>query len=194
MLPGTGNDALRAGPGTARCRALAVTSFGGLVWQLRAALTVRSTSTAIKVPIAISTSAASPRSIRACMSLSNLTLTTGGFDAEYGRAQGGIVTTTTREPRTDKWRTATGSIWPARLGGLRRRARRGRRRADLASGANTLTSKLAIVFAPDDVHCASYWDESRSAARSAIRTLASRWSPTLFFAFDNVSITRAIRN
>jgi hypothetical protein len=41
--------------------------------------------------------------------LSELTVTSGGFDVSHGRAQGGLVTLTTREPRTDLWRVG-GSI------------------------------------------------------------------------------------
>src|SRR5688500_6128887 len=37
--------------------------------------------------------------------LETLTLTNGGFDASHGHAQGGLVTLTTREPRTDRWRS-----------------------------------------------------------------------------------------
>src|SRR5260221_1482922 len=37
--------------------------------------------------------------------LTDLTVENGGFDASYGRAEGGLVRLTTREPRRDRWRT-----------------------------------------------------------------------------------------
>jgi hypothetical protein len=100
-IPGAGNDILRAAtvlPGVARIPY----SFGGLVLR---GMSPRDTAIyldGIEVPIAFHFGGIT--SFYPSAMLSDLAITAGGFDASYGRASGGIVTLTTREPRTDHWR------------------------------------------------------------------------------------------
>ena len=184
MLPGTGNDALRAVqalPGVARMPY----SFGGLVLRGSSPRDNAVYIDGIEVPIAFHFGGVT--SFYPSGMLSNLTLTAGGFDAEYGRAQGGIVTLTTREPRTDKWRTG-GSIGlldsavyaegPVADGGV------------LIGIRRSYFDIVAIAFAPDDVPLPSYWD-GQIRGSFGDPEHGGRWSPMLFFAFDNVSITSA---
>ncbi len=105
-IPGAGNDILRAAtvlPGVARIPF----SFGGLVLR---GTSPRDTSVyldGIEVPIAFHFGGIT--SFYPSGMLSDLTVTAGGFDSSYGRASGGLVTLTTREPRADRWRMG-GSI------------------------------------------------------------------------------------
>ena len=187
LLPGTGNDALRAIqalPGVARIPY----SFGGLVLRGSSPRDNAVYIDGIEVPIAFHFGGVT--SFYPSGMLSNLTLTTGGFDAEYGRAKGGIVTLTTREPRTDRWRTG-GSIGlldsavyaegPVADGGV------------LIGIRRSYFDIVAIAFAPDSVPLPSYWDgQIRGSFGDPER--GGRWSPMLFFSFDNVSITSAGQN
>ena len=106
ILPGTGNDILRAAqalPGVARIPF----AFGGLVLRGTSPRDTAVYLDGIEVPIAFHFGGVT--SFYPSGMLAELTLTAGGFDASYGRAQGGLVTLTTREPRTDRWRIG-GSI------------------------------------------------------------------------------------
>src|SRR3954468_949366 len=106
FIPGAGNDILRAVqalPGVARIPY----AFGGLVLR---GTSPRDTSVfldGIEVPLAFHFGGVT--SFYPGGMLADLSLTSGGFDASYGRAQGGLVTLTTREPRVDRWRMG-GSI------------------------------------------------------------------------------------
>ncbi len=100
-IPGAGNDILRAAqilPGVSRIPY----SFGGLVLRGTSPRDSEVYLDGIEVPIAFHFGGVV--SFYPSAMLSDLTLTAGGFDASYGRAQGGLVTLTTREPRTDRWR------------------------------------------------------------------------------------------
>ena len=105
-LPGTANDALRAVqvlPGVARLPY----SFGGIVLRGTSPRDNAVYIDGIEVPIAFHFGGISsfyPSSL-----LEGITVSNGGIDAAYGRAQGGMVEMTTREPRGDHWRTA-GSV------------------------------------------------------------------------------------
>src|SRR3569623_2600227 len=100
-MPGAGNDILRAVqalPGVARIPF----GFGGLVLR---GTSPRDTSVyldGIEVPLAFHFGGVT--SFYPSGMLGELSLTAGGFGVEYGRAQGGLVTLTTREPRTDAYR------------------------------------------------------------------------------------------
>jgi len=100
-IPGAGNDILRAAqvlPGVARIPY----SFGGLVLR---GTSPRDTATyldGVEVPLAFHFGGIT--SFYPSGMLADLTLTAGGFDASFGRAQGGLVDIKTREPRTDRWR------------------------------------------------------------------------------------------
>jgi len=105
-IPGAGNDILRAAtvlPGVARIPF----SFGGLVLR---GMSPRDTTVyldGVEVPIAFHFGGIT--SFYPSGMLSDLNVTAGGYDASYGRAAGGLVTLSTREPRTDRWRMG-GSI------------------------------------------------------------------------------------
>jgi hypothetical protein len=103
QLAGANNDTLRAVeamPGVARTPM----SFGALV--LRGA-SPRDSSVyldGVEVPLAFHFGGVT--SFYPSTMLGDVELVPGGFDVEYGRAQGGIVTMTTRAPRGDRWRVA----------------------------------------------------------------------------------------
>ncbi len=103
QLAGANNDTLRAVeamPGVARTPM----SFGALV--LRGA-SPRDSSVyldGIEVPLAFHFGGVT--SFYPSTMLGDVELVPGGFGVEYGRAQGGIVTMTTRAPRGDRWRVA----------------------------------------------------------------------------------------
>ncbi|HTR51135.1 MAG TPA: TonB-dependent receptor [Kofleriaceae bacterium] len=101
LVPGAGNDLLRAAsvlPGAARIPY----SFGGLVLRGTSPSDTAVYLDGIEVPIAFHFGGLT--SFYPGDMLSSLSLTPGGFDVAYGRAEGGIVSLATREPRTDKWR------------------------------------------------------------------------------------------
>lgn len=152
FIPGAGNDILRAVqalPGVARIPY----AFGGLVLR---GTSPRDTSVyldGIEVPIAFHFGGVT--SFYPSGMLADLQLTSAGFDASYGRAQGGIVALTTREPRTDRWRLG-GSIGlldssvqaegPWRGGGI------------IVGVRRSYFDTVADPFVADDVPLPSYWD------------------------------------
>lgn len=102
-LPGTANDALRAAqvlPGVARLPY----SFGGIVLRGTSPRDNAVYLDGIEVPIAFHFGGIS--SFYPSSMLEGITVSNGGIDAAYGRAQGGIVEMTSREPRRDHWRTS----------------------------------------------------------------------------------------
>ncbi|MEZ4362642.1 MAG: TonB-dependent receptor [Kofleriaceae bacterium] len=100
-VPGAGNDVLRAVqslPGVARIPY----NFGGLVLRGQSPRDSSVFLDGIEVPLAFHFGGVTsfyPASI-----LSELEITNGGFDASWGRTQGGVISLTTREARTDGWR------------------------------------------------------------------------------------------
>lgn len=105
-LPGTGNDALRAAqvlPGVARLPY----SFGGIVMRGTAPRDNSVFLDGIEVPIAFHFGGVS--SFYPSNMLEGISVNNGGIDVEYGRAQGGMISMTSREPRGDRWRTG-GSV------------------------------------------------------------------------------------
>jgi hypothetical protein len=105
-LPGTGNDALRAAqvlPGVARLPF----SFGGIVMRGTAPRDNSVFLDGIEVPIAFHFGGVS--SFYPSNMLDSISVSNGGIDVEYGRAQGGMIAMTSREPRGDRWRTG-GSV------------------------------------------------------------------------------------
>lgn len=106
VIPGAGNDILRAVqalPGVARIPY----SFGGLVLRGMSPRDSTVMLDGIEVPLAFHFGGVT--SFYPGGMLADLTLTSSGFDASYGRAQGGVISLTTREPRTDRVRVG-GSI------------------------------------------------------------------------------------
>ena len=181
FIPGAGNDILRAIqvlPGVARIPY----SFGGLVLR---GMSPRDTAVfldGIEVPLAFHFGGVT--SFYPGGMLADIKLTSGGFDASYGRAQGGLVTLATREPRRDRWRMG-GSIGlldssvqvegplPGKGGiiaGLRR----------------SYFDAVIAPFVEDDVPLPSYWDYQIRTSWGDPRK-RGRISPMIFGSIDRVA-------
>jgi hypothetical protein len=180
FLPGAANDILRAAqvlPGVSRIPF----AFGGLVLR---GTSPRDTSIyldGVEVPLAFhfgGITAFYPGSM-----LADLTVTSGGFDVAHGRAQGGLVTLTTREPRRDLWR-AGGSIGlldssvfaegPVLGGGV------------LVGVRRSYLDTVVGPFVDEDVPLPSYWDaQLRTSFGDARR--CGRFSPMIFTSIDRVT-------
>ena len=180
FLPGAANDILRAAqilPGVARIPY----AFGGLVLRGTSPRDTAVFLDGIEVPIAFHFGGIT--SFYPSYMLETLTLTSGGFDASAGRAQGGLVTLTTREPRTDRWRVG-GSIGlldsgafaegPVGGGGVILGVRR--------SYLDTIVSP----FVEDDTPLPSYWD---AQVRMSFGDPGKRGrvTPMIFTAIDRVA-------
>ncbi len=179
-IPGAGNDILRAAtvlPGVARIPF----SFGALVLRGTSPRDTAVYLDGIEVPIAFHFGGIT--SFYPSGMLSALTVTSGGFDASYGRASGGIVTLTTREPRTDRWRLG-GSIGlfdssiqaegPWRKGGI------------LIGLRRSYFDTVAAPFVADDIPLPSYWDFQIRTTWGDPRT-GGRITPVIFSSIDRVS-------
>ena len=180
-IPGAGNDILRAAqvlPGVARIPF----SFGGLVLR---GTSPRDTSVyldGIEVPIAFHFGGVT--SFYPSGMLDDLTLANGGFDASYGRAQGGLVTLTTREPRTDRWRLG-GSIGlfdssiqaegPWKQGGV------------LIGFRRSYFDRIADPFVDDDIALPSYYDFQVRTSWGNPRLGRGRINPMIFGSIDRVA-------
>lgn len=179
-IPGAGNDILRAVqalPGVARIPY----SFGGLVLR---GMSPRDTSVyldGIEVPIAFHFGGVT--SFYPGGMLSDLAVTSSGFDASHGRAQGGLVTLTTREPRTDRFRMG-GSIGlfdssvqaegPLLGGGF------------LAGVRRSYFDAIAGPFVDSEVPLPSYWDFQLRMAWGDPRK-RGRIVPMIFGSIDRVA-------
>ncbi|HSN25664.1 MAG TPA: TonB-dependent receptor [Kofleriaceae bacterium] len=179
-MPGAGNDILRAVqalPGVARIPF----GFGGLVLRGTSPRDTAVYLDGIEVPIAFHFGGIT--SFYPSGMLADLQLTSGGFGVEYGRAQGGIVKLTTREPRTDAYRLG-GSIGlldsgataegPWHGGGFMIGVRR--------SYFDTVVSP----FVASDIPLPSYWD---AQLRLSFGDPAKhgRISPMVFLSIDHVA-------
>ncbi len=105
-IPGAANDALRAVqilPGIARLPY----SFGGIVMRGTSPRDNAVYLDGIEVPIAFHFGGVS--SFYPSNLLDGIAVSNGGVPAEYGRAQGGMVSMTSRQPRGDHWRSG-GSV------------------------------------------------------------------------------------
>jgi outer membrane receptor protein involved in Fe transport len=152
FLPGAANDVLRAAqvlPGVSRIPF----SFGGLVLRGTSPRDSAVFLDGIEVPIAFHFGGIT--SFYPGTMLDSLTLTSGGFDASHGHAQGGLVTLTTREPRTDRWRSGgtigllDSSVYaegPWHGGGIIMGIRR------------SYLDSILDPFVDEDVPLPSYWD------------------------------------
>ncbi len=179
-IPGAGNDILRAAtvlPGVARIPF----SFGGLVLR---GTSPRDTSIyldGIEVPIAFHFGGIT--SFYPSGMLSDLTVTAGGYDAAYGRAAGGLVTLTTREPRTDRWRMG-GSIGlfdsniqaegPFKSGGI------------LIGLRRSYLDRIVDPFIEDDAPLPSYYDFQIRTTFGDTRK-RGRINPMIFGSIDRVA-------
>jgi hypothetical protein len=180
-MPGAGNDALRAIqslPGVARIPF----SFGGLVLRGASPRDSMVLLDGVEVPIAFHFGglvAFYPSGM-----LDELTVTAGGFDVSAGRAQGGLVSLTTRAPRGDRWRLG------GEVGLLHSRAEA---EGPLPKGGAVLVgvrrSYLDVVvrpFAPDDTPLPSYLD---AQLRTQWGTPTGRGviAPMIFGSLDRVA-------
>jgi hypothetical protein len=178
-LPGAGNDALRATqmlPGVARIPF----GFGGLVLRGTSPRDSAVYLDGIEVPFAYHFGGMT--SFFPTALLDSLTVTPGGFDAEYGRAEGGIVTMTSREPRRDRWRvggalglldsgaSVEGPLGPGAIAiGVRR----------------SYFDSVATPFVSRDIPLPSYWD---AQVRTSFGDLAhGRIAPEMFLSIDRVA-------
>ena len=179
-IPGAGNDILRAAtvlPGVARIPF----SFGGLVLRGTSPRDTAVYLDGVEVPIAFHFGGIT--SFYPSGMLSDLTVTAGGYDASYGRAAGGLVTLTTREPRTDRWRMG-GSIGlfdssimaegPWRGGGL------------IVGVRRSYLDQLVDPFLEEDAPLPSYWDFQLRTTFGDTRK-RGRISPMIFGAIDRVA-------
>ena len=182
VLPGSGDDALRAAqalPGVARLPY----SFGGIVLRGSSPRDNAVFLDGIEVPLAFHFGGLT--SFYPSNMLADMKVINGGFDAMYGRAQGGIVELTSREPRTDAWRLGgsvgllDSSVWaegPVNDGGILFGLRR------------SYFDVVGLAFLPDTIPLPSYLD-------AQVRTSFGdpeqhgRITPMLFASLDQVAIT-----
>jgi hypothetical protein len=181
LIPGAGNDILRAAqvlPGVARIPY----SFGGLVLRGMSPRDSVVYLDGIEVPIAFHFGGIT--SFYPSGMLASLQLTAGGFDASYGRAQGGLVSLATREPRTDRWRTG-GSVGlfdssaqaegPLPWGG-----------GVIVGVRRSYLDRIAAPFVDDDIPLPSYWDYQIRTSWGDPRK-SGRITPMVFGSIDRVA-------
>jgi outer membrane receptor protein involved in Fe transport len=182
MLPGTANDALRAAqvlPGVARLPY----SFGGIVMRGTSPRDNVVYIDGIEVPLAFHFGGVS--SFYPSNMLDGITVSNGGIDAAYGRAQGGMVEMTTREPYDRHWRTG-GSIGLLDASVVAEGPYRGG-----AVMVGVRRSYLDIVMAPfvdDDVPLPSYLD-AQFKGSFGDPTTTGRITPMAFLAYDHLYAT-----
>ncbi len=180
FLPGAANDVLRAAqvlPGVSRIPF----SFGGLVLRGTSPRDSAVFLDGIEVPIAFHFGGIT--SFYPGTMLETLTLTSGGFDASHGHAQGGLITLTTREPRTDRWRVG-GTVGlldsnvfaegPWKGGGIIIGVRR------------SYLDTILDPFVDEDVPLPSYWDAQVRTSFGDPRR-RGRITPMLFTSIDRVA-------
>jgi hypothetical protein len=183
-IPGAGNDILRAAqvlPGVARIPF----SFGGLVLRGTSPRDTAIYMDGIEVPIGFHFGGVT--SFYPSGMLDDLSLVNGGFDAAYGRAQGGLVTLTTREPRTDRWRMG-GSIGlfdssiqaegPWKQGGV------------IVGLRRSYFDRIVAPFVEDDVPLPSYYDFQIRTSWGDPRK-RGRINPMIFGSIDRVASSEA---
>jgi hypothetical protein len=187
VLPGTGNDALRAAqalPGVARLPY----SFGGIVLRGASPRDSAVYLDGIEVPIAFHFGGVT--SFYPSGMLDGLEVTNSGIDAEYGRASGGVIELTSREPRTDRWRTGgslgllDSSIFaegPYNGGGV------------LVGLRRSYFDIVATPFAAEDTPMPAYWDAQIRGSWGR-REGRGRVTPMLFLALDHMMRTEPGRD
>lgn len=179
-IPGAGNDILRAAtvlPGVARIPF----SFGGLVLRGTSPRDTAVFLDGIEVPVAFhfgGITAFYPNGM-----LADLAVTEGGHDVSFGHASGGVVTLTTREPRTDRWRMG-GSIGlfdsslqvegPWQGGGV------------LIGVRRSYLDRIVAPFVADDTPLPSYYDFQLRTTWGDPRK-RGRITPMIFASIDQVS-------
>lgn len=181
VIPGAGNDILRAVqalPGVARIPY----SFGGLVLRGMSPRDSTVWLDGIEVPLAFHFGGVT--SFYPGGMLADLTLTSGGFDASWGRTQGGLISLTTREPRTDRWRMG-GSIGlldssvqlegPLPKGG-----------GIIAGLRRSYFDTIVDPFVAEDTPLPSYWDFQLRTTWGNPRT-ELKFTPMIFGSIDRVA-------
>lgn len=186
LLPGTANDALRAAqalPGVARLPY----SFGGIVLRGTSPRDNTVYVDGIEVPFAFHFGGVT--SFYPSMMLSGLSVSNGGIDPAYGRAQGGMVSLTTREPRTDQWRT-TGNIGLLDAGAMTEGPVKG---GGIILGVRrSYFDIVAAPIAPEDIPLPNYLD-AQVKASFGDPTKRGRVTPMLFLSLDQISATTVDR-
>lgn len=187
-IPGAANDALRALqslPGVARVPF----NFGGLVLRGQSPRDTRVYLDGIDVPLAFHFGGVT--SFYPSAMLDTIELTPGGFGAEYGRGQGGVVTLTTRNARTDRWRaagdvnlidSAVRADGPVAGGGL-----------SIAVRRSYIDAILAGVLRPEDRVLPRYYDGQVRWSTGDERR-AGAFTAQGFFSFDQVKAPGATAN
>ncbi len=187
-IPGAMNDALRALqslPGVARVPF----NFGGLVLRGQSPRDTRVYLDGIDVPLAFHFGGVT--SFYPSAMLDTIELVPGGFGAEYGRGQGGIVTLTTKDAHRDHWRaagdvnlvdSAARADGPAGGGGL-----------SIAVRRSYIDAILAGVLPPEDRVLPRYYD---GQVRWSVGDERKRGAFTAlgFFSFDQVKAVDATAN
>ena len=180
IMPGAGNDIMRAAqalPGVARIPF----GFGGLVLRGTSPRDTAVYLDGIEVPIAFHFGGIT--SFYPSGMLADLTLTAGGFGAEYGRAEGGLVTLKTREPRTDAYRVA-GSIGLLDSGVMAEGPWHGG--GFVVGIRRSYFDTVVAPFVGNDVPLPSYWDaQLRMSFGDPAR--GGRITPLVFLSIDQVS-------
>ena len=180
LIPGAGNDILRAVqvlPGVARIPY----SFGGLVLRGASPNDTEVYLDGIEVPIAFHFGGFT--SFYPSDMLDNLAVTPSGFGVAYGRAEGGLVTLTTRAPRTDRWRAGghvglldSGAIVEGPVGG-----------GGVIAGVRwSYFDLLARPFVEADLPLPGYWD-AQVKGSFGDPAHAGQITPLVFTSIDRIS-------
>ena len=180
-IPGAGNDILRAVqvlPGVARIPF----AFGGLVLRGTAPRDTAVYLDGIEVPVAFHFGGVT--SFYPGGMLSELTLTSGGFDASYGRSEGGLVTLTTREPRTDRWRL--GGSFGLLDSSVQAEGPLPKRGGIIVGLRRSYFDTVVDPFVANDVPLPSYWDFQLKTGWGDARS-SGRITPMMFGSIDHVA-------
>jgi hypothetical protein len=183
MLPGTANDALRAAqvlPGVARLPY----SFGGIVMRGTSPRDNIVYLDGIEVPLAFHFGGIS--SFYPSTMLEGIEVSNGGIDVSYGRAQGGLVTMTSREPRATHWRTG-GSIGLLDASVLAEGPFKGG--AVIVGVRRSYLDVVMEPFVSDDTPLPSYLDAQIKGSFGKAHVGRGRIQPMLFLAFDRLQAT-----
>ncbi len=183
QLAGANNDTLRAAeamPGVARTPM----GFGGLVLRGTSPRDSSVYLDGIEVPIAFHFGGVT--SFYPSVLLRDVTLVPGGFDVSYGRAQGGIITLTSRDPRTDRWRVG-GEVSAIQSGAYAEGPVAG---GGLIVGVRrAYLDDIAGPFVGSDTPLPSAWDAQLRGAWGDSRTWG-QVSPIVFASSDRISSER----
>lgn len=179
-LPGAGNDALKAVqslPGAARIPY----GLGGLVMRGLAPRDTNVYLDGIEVPLAFHFGGLT--SFYPSTLLSSLELTTGGFDVQHGRGQGGLVAIASRPGRTDGWRA--GGELSLIDASARAEGPIGGGTISLGVRRSYLDAVLAAVLDPEDQVLPRYYDAQLRWDAGDVRRGA--WTAWAFTSSDRIA-------